>query len=78
MYESLKGKNVQLLLQCGGQVLAIAFALLVWGVWTLLQDYRDAIIWAVLCSVTLRDFKEYLTTQILLTLNTDRYIVLCL
>lgn len=63
---------MQLLLHCGGQLLAAGFALLVWGVWTLLQDYRDAILWAMLCSVTLRDVKEYLTAQILLVLEGDR------
>ncbi|KAK9806751.1 hypothetical protein WJX72_001428 [[Myrmecia] bisecta] len=63
---------VQLALNAGGTALAIVVGLVIWSIWTVLADFRDAMLWALLCSVALRDIKDYLVSFYLDKLSGDR------
>lgn len=51
---------LQFISTAGGQLLSIVVLLLIYNIWELLQNYRDAILWALLCSVALRNSKDWL------------------
>lgn len=50
---------LQLALYAGGNILTIVIVLGLWTVWTLLSSFRDAMLWALLCSTALQDVKEH-------------------
>ena len=52
--------------------MALLFVLLVYGVWEVLREYRNTIIWAVLCSIALRGCKDWLVLHCLSMLQQDR------
>ena len=52
--------------------MALLFVLLVYGVWEVLREYRNTIIWAVLCSIALRGCKDWLVFHCLSMLQQDR------
>lgn len=63
---------VQLALYCCGNALALVLGLIIWEVWNLLADFRDAMLWALLCSIALRDLKNHLVQLWRERLNQER------
>jgi predicted PurR-regulated permease PerM len=51
---------VTLALYAGGQLLALAAALLLWLCWSVLESFSEPLLWAYLCSLSLRDVKRWL------------------
>jgi len=52
----------QIALYAGGQVLAVAILLLVWFSWGILAAFQEPLLWAWLCSLSLRDVKRFLVS----------------
>jgi hypothetical protein len=50
----------QIALYACGNVLAVAICLLVWFCWDLLSAFQEPLLWAWMCSLSLRDIKEYI------------------
>lgn len=46
-------------LVAGGQVLAVAIVLLLYFSWGILRAFQEPLLWAWLCSLSLRDVKRY-------------------
>lgn len=51
---------ITLALHAGGQLLALAAALLLWLCWSVLESFSEPLLWAYLCSLSLRDVKRWL------------------
>ncbi len=49
----------QLAVYACGNALAIVLGVVLYNVWIVLSDFRDPMLWALLCSVALRDAKNY-------------------
>lgn len=52
----------QIALYAGGNVLAVGICLLLWFCWDVLSAFEEPLLWAWLCSLSLRDIKRYLVT----------------
>jgi hypothetical protein len=52
----------QIALYAAGNVLAVAILLLVWFGWGILAAFQEPLLWAWLCSLSLRDVKRYLVS----------------
>jgi hypothetical protein len=63
----------QLLLYALGVCLANALSAALVQTWGILSGFRDAMLWALLCSVALRDVKEYLVKFWQDQLSQDRW-----
>lgn len=63
---------LQLALYAGGNILTIVIVLGLWTVWSLLSAFRDAMLWALLCSTALQDVKEYIVRSLRHQLARDR------
>ena len=63
---------LQLALYAGGNILTIVIVLGLYTVWSLLSAFRDAMLWALLCSTALQDIKEYIVRSLRLQLARDR------
>lgn len=46
----------------GGQVLAVGILMLLWWSWGILRAFQEPLLWAWLCSLSLRDVKRYLVS----------------
>lgn len=55
------GAYYQIALYAAGNVLAVGIVLLAWFSWDLLRAFQEPLLWAWLCSLSLRDAKAYLT-----------------
>lgn len=49
-------------LYAAGNVLAVAILLLVWFSWGILAAFQEPLLWAWLCSLSLRDVKRFLVS----------------
>lgn len=63
---------LQLALYAGGNILTIVIVLGLWTVWTLLSAFRDAMLWALLCSTALQDIKQHIVRNLRHKLASDR------
>lgn len=63
---------LQLALYAGGNMLTIVIVLGLWTVWSLLSAFRDAMLWALLCSTALQDVKEHVVRKLRIQLAKDR------
>lgn len=63
----------QLLLYALGVCLANGLSAALVCTWGVLSGFRDAMLWALLCSVALRDLKEWLVKFWQQRLSQDRY-----
>ena len=63
---------LQLALYAGGNMLTIVIVLGLCTVWSLLSAFRDAMLWALLCSTALQDIKEHIVRKLRLQLAKDR------
>lgn len=54
----------QLALHTSGNALAILLGLLIWNLNRVLAEYRDAAIYALLCSIALRGPKDFLVQHL--------------
>lgn len=52
----------QIALYAAGNVLAVAILLLVWFGWGILAAFQEPLLWAWLCSLSLRDVKRFLVS----------------
>lgn len=52
----------QIALYAGGQVLAVAILVLLWFTWGILAAFQEPLLWAWLCSLSLRDIKRWLVS----------------
>ena len=64
---------LQVALYAGGNILTLVIVLGLWTVWSLLSTFRDAMLWALLCSTALQDVKEHLVSTLRRHLTKDRY-----
>ena len=55
-----------------GNALALALLLLLYQVWSILSDYQDALLYALLCSIALREPKSWLVERISTSLSRER------
>lgn len=58
---SSSGAYYQIALYAAGNVLAVGIVLLAWLCWDLLSAFQEPLLWAWLCSLSLRDVKAFLT-----------------
>lgn len=55
---------MQLALYLAGNALTVIISLLIWNLNTVLADFRDSMLYALLCSIALRPVKEWLVAQL--------------
>lgn len=55
-----------------GNALALALLFLLYQVWSILSDYQDALLYALLCSIALREPKSWLVERIDSSLSRER------
>jgi hypothetical protein len=56
---SLRGAYLHIALNAGGHVGAVAILLLLWYSWCILAGFQEPLLWAWLCSLSLRDVKRW-------------------
>ena len=55
---------LQVVLHASGLALVLVVGVVLWNLWSLLAAFRDAMLWALLCSIALRDAKDFLVQQL--------------
>ena len=56
--------RLQVVLHASGLALVLVVGVVLWNLWSLLAAFRDAMLWALLCSIALRDAKDFLVQQL--------------
>ena len=55
---------LQVVLHASGLALVLGVGVVLLNLWSLLAAFRDAMLWALLCSIALRDAKDFLVQQL--------------
>ena len=62
--DQLSDQYLQVVLHASGLALVLVVGVVLWNLWSLLAAFRDAMLWALLCSIALRDAKDFLVQQL--------------
>jgi hypothetical protein len=62
-----------IIVYAGGNALSIAVCLLLYQITAVLSDFRDPMMYALLCSIALRSPKDWIVERLRTHLSKDRY-----